>query len=129
MSEKTKKEVVFEMKTYQGQRLEYSGVVEVISCDGNIMDLDPAPSRAIQDHSPDGFDWGYDGGKPAQLALAILLDVTNDAAIALRHYQAFKTAYVAHWGDIWKLSEESVRTWLIVVDVEAEDASDGLPLA
>ena len=127
MSEKTKKEVVFEMKTYQGQRLEYSAFVEVISCDGNIMDLDPAASRAIQDHSPDGFDWGYDGDRPAQLALAILLDVTDDAAIALEHYKKFKSAYVVHWENTWELSSEDVRTWLLTVDVETDDADDGLP--
>ena len=127
MSEKTKKEVVFEMKTYQGQRLEYSAFVEVVSCDGNIMDLDPERSQAIKDLAPDGFDWGYDGGKPAQLALAILLDVTNDAKIALKHYKAFKDAKVRYLSKTWELSEESVRTWLLTVDMETDDADDGLP--
>ena len=117
------------MNFYQGKHLQDNIVVEVISSEGSVKDLDPERSQKVKKHTSDGFDWGYDGGKPAQLALAILLDVTNDAEIALRHYQAFKTAYVAHWGDIWELSEESVRTWLIVVDVEAEDASDGLPVA
>ena len=129
MSEKTKKEVIFEMKTYQGQRLEYSAVVEVISSDGSVKNLDPERSQAIKNLDPDGFDWGYDGGKPAQLALAILLDVTNDAKIALKHYKAFKDATVRHLSKTWELSEDAVRTWLIVVDMETEVARDGKPVA
>lgn len=51
--------------------------------------LDPAPSQALRNHSPEGFSWGYDGSGPAQLALAILLDYTGDEELALWHYQAF----------------------------------------
>ena len=35
--------------------------------------LDPKPSQRAYNHSPDGFNWGYAGSGPAQLALAILL--------------------------------------------------------
>ncbi len=59
--------------------------------------LDPAPSLAVRNHSPDGFAWGYAGSGPAQLALAILLDRTGDPARAARHYQAFKREVVARW--------------------------------
>jgi hypothetical protein len=41
-------------------------------------------------HSPSGFAWGYGGSGPAQLALALLVEATNDPALALRHYQEFK---------------------------------------
>lgn len=50
--------------------------------------LDPAPSQRVANHSPDGFSWGYAGSGPSQLALAILLRVT-DRATAVRHYRAF----------------------------------------
>jgi hypothetical protein len=33
--------------------------------------LDPKPSQKWHNHSPDGFNWGYGGSGPAQLALAI----------------------------------------------------------
>jgi hypothetical protein len=36
--------------------------------------LDPKPSQKLRNHSPDGFNWGYGGSGPAQLALAIMLD-------------------------------------------------------
>ena len=101
------------MKIYQGKQLQPHPVVEVISSEGSVNYLDPERSQRLQNHSPDGFDWGYDGGKPAQLALAILLDVTDDAAIALAHYQAFKDAKVKHLSNTWELSSEDVREWLL----------------
>ena len=56
----------------------------------SVSDLPLAPSLAICNHSPDGFQWGYRGSGPAQLALAILLDATNgDQAIAELAYQDF----------------------------------------
>lgn len=39
--------------------------------------LDPKPSQKIYNHSPDGFNWGYGGSGPAQLALAIVLKLTG----------------------------------------------------
>jgi len=64
--------------------------------------LDPGPSRRLYDHSPDGFEWGYGGSGPAQLALGILLDAglrsgdrfTRAGERALRFYQEFKRLYV-----------------------------------
>lgn len=35
--------------------------------------LDPHFSQQFRNHSPDGFEWGYGGSGPAQLALGILL--------------------------------------------------------
>lgn len=57
--------------------------------------LDPGPSQAIYNHSPDGFAWGYAGSGPSQLALAILFDVTGDRVFALRNYQEFKRRFIA----------------------------------
>ena len=37
--------------------------------------LDPEISQKVRNHSPDGFNWGYCGSGPAQLALAIVLIV------------------------------------------------------
>lgn len=51
--------------------------------------LDPAPSQKLYNHSPDGFNWGYGGSGPAQLALAILLKL-YDKRTALDFYQSFK---------------------------------------
>jgi hypothetical protein len=57
--------------------------------------LTPERSLALVNHSPSGFEWGYGGSGPAQLALALLLDYTGDEAFALNHYQEFKTEVVS----------------------------------
>jgi len=56
----------------------------------------PGPSQKVYNHSPDGFMWGYGGSGPAQLALAILLEVTSKAE-ALHYYQDFKWQIVSKW--------------------------------
>lgn len=53
------------------------------------------PRFDLRNHSPSGFEFGYGGSGPAQLALAILADCCDDAT-ALECYQAFKWCVVAH---------------------------------
>lgn len=53
--------------------------------------LDPGPSQKIHNHSPDGFNWGYGGSGPAQLALAIILKLTGKPD----GYQDFKWNVIA----------------------------------
>lgn len=59
--------------------------------------LRPDRSQKIHNHSPDGFNWGYSGSGPAQLALAILLDQLNDETAAQKYYQQFKFRIVSSW--------------------------------
>jgi len=56
--------------------------------DGEL--LDPAPSQTLHNHSPDGFNWGYGGSGPAQLALAIMLKIYGEP----NGYQSFKQAFI-----------------------------------
>ena len=65
-----------------------------VHIDGKL--LRPDKSQKIHNHSPDGFNWGYGGSGPAQLALAILLKYlpVDDA---MDYYQAFKFSVVATW--------------------------------
>lgn len=75
--------------------------------------LRPNRSLWIINHSPDGFEWGYGGSGPAQLALAILLDVTGDRELAKLLHQPFKWQYVAIAPkDGFSLTEEEVRAWV-----------------
>ncbi len=56
--------------------------------------LYPGKSQRFWNHSPDGFTWGYQGSGPAQLALAVLLElVSQDKAVRL--HQAFKRDVIA----------------------------------
>lgn len=57
--------------------------------------LSPKKSQQVINHSPDGFNWGYSGSGPAQLSLAILLEIT-DIDIAKRLYQAFKWEFITN---------------------------------
>ncbi|MBA7611028.1 hypothetical protein ES703_18244 [subsurface metagenome] len=56
--------------------------------------LYPGKSQRVWNHSPDGFNWGYEGSGPAQLALAVLLElVPQDRAVDL--HQEFKRDVIA----------------------------------
>ncbi|WP_135855126.1 DUF6166 domain-containing protein [Halorussus salinus] len=55
----------------------------------------PEPSLELANHSPSGFSWGYSGSGPSQLALALLLDYTDDEDVAIAHYTRFKNRGVS----------------------------------
>lgn len=76
------------MKTYEGRREGYAAVVRV---NGKPLN----PRLELYNHSPSGFEWGYAGSGPAQLALALLCDHLNNDRQALDLYQRFKWAVVA----------------------------------
>lgn len=63
-------------------------------------------------HSPDGFQWGYRGSGPAQLAFAILAEVKNED-FAHEHYQDFKKDFVAsiEGGEDFVISFGEVEEW------------------
>lgn len=68
--------------------------------------------RLIARHSPDGFEWGYGGSGPSDLALNILLAYTN-ISTANRYYQDFKRDFLVNMprsGGVIK--REDVLNWL-----------------
>lgn len=81
----------------------------MIIIDGLI--LKPHRSQGIYNHSPDGFNWGYGGSGPAQLALAILLEfTTKDNALSL--YQTFKWEVVAKLPQTDFEIELDIKEWI-----------------
>lgn len=70
-------------------------------------ELDIVPSQKRHNHSPTGFNWGYGGSGPAQLSLAIMLEMLKGTEYApdyepevtqrtvYRHYQDFKREVIA----------------------------------
>lgn len=64
----------------------------IVKLDGK--EICPGKSQQAFNHSPDGFNWGYRGSGPAQLALAILMEATN-VPTAVNLHQTFKTEVVA----------------------------------
>lgn len=78
--------------------------------DGN--QLCPMKSIKIRNHSPDGFNWGYFGSGPAQLALSILMEVT-DIPTATQFYQQFKHEHVGKWEQGKDFSVElDIQEWI-----------------
>jgi Family of unknown function (DUF6166) len=75
------------MKTYEGR---HQGCAAVVTVNGRPLN----PRLDLYNHSPTGFEWGYCGSGPAQLALAILADHLADDQEALNLYQRFKWAVV-----------------------------------
>ena len=55
--------------------------------DGAPLDIDRIFD--VRDHSPTGFEWGYGGSGPAQLALSILQEATDEET-AVDLYQDLK---------------------------------------
>lgn len=100
------------MKVYRGNRSGYDRKIEVVE-DGVSSDLSPEHSQEIINHLPDGFNWGYSGSGPAQLALRLLLDVTGDQVVASRYYQQFKADAVSQFGERWEISEVAIRRCLL----------------
>ena len=76
------------MRCYEGRRHGYAVTVTV---DGHPL----RPRFDLWNHSPTGFEWGYGGSGPAQLALALLADHLRDDDAAVSLHQEFKFAVVA----------------------------------
>lgn len=79
--------------------------------------LTPDRSLELVRHSPGGFDWGYTGSGPAQLACAILLDYYNDESVAHQHYIQFRDTVVSQLActgpaDCWHLTGDDIETAL-----------------
>lgn len=73
----------------------------------NGKELSPKRSIKYRNHSPDGFNWGYGGSGPAQLALGICLELFGDEA-AGRIYQDFKWKLIS---TLPQTSFDQTLTW------------------
>ncbi|MGR9053826.1 MAG: DUF6166 domain-containing protein [Gammaproteobacteria bacterium] len=96
---------------YYGRRTRYGCLVTV--------DDRPLPLRLdLINRSPNGFEWGYLGSGPAQLALAILAyHCGSDEQRALRHYDEFKHLVIARiYSDSWLMNHRFVEQVLGVVE-------------
>lgn len=73
---------------------------------GQERELNPRLDEV--NHSPDGFQWGYGGSGPAQLAYAMLRELYNEET-TLDHYQDFKSEVISQLEGDWVLDEDRVR--------------------
>ena len=58
-------------------------------------ELTPEQSLDIVNHSPNGFEVGYRGSGPAQLACGLLLDHYDDESFVREHYIAFRNRVIS----------------------------------
>ena len=90
------------MKRYEGRREGYAVIVTV---DERRLN----PRLDLWNHSPTGFEWGYCGSGPAQLALAILADHCGNDKQAFNFHHRFKWAVVAELPRrSWKLTSDEI---------------------
>ena len=83
---------------------------KMVRIDGEV--LEPIESVGIMDNGVRGFNWGYIGAAPEQLALALLLKYT-DTKMAVQLYKQFTTELVQHFPqDDFVLTDDVVTTFL-----------------
>src|SRR6266446_6651402 len=91
------------MKTYEGKREGYAADVTV---NGRPLN----PRLDLWNHSPTGFEWGYGGSGPAQLALALLAYHLDDDNAAVALHQDFKHAVITRLDQRgWTLTSQQIQ--------------------
>ncbi|HEV8711700.1 MAG TPA: DUF6166 domain-containing protein [Candidatus Binatia bacterium] len=120
------------MKTYVGVRNDPDPVTVEVHTSSRKR-----PLRHIPFHSPSGFEWGFQGSGPADLALSILVDYLKERppyggwknrlfskwtvhSKAWKYHQDFKRDFVAKWSVAWMLHDQEIDTWL--KEQEEQDA-------
>jgi hypothetical protein len=99
-------------KCYVGDRLPGGKAVvavHVLTPSG----VDTYPLLHVVRHSPDGFNWGYRGSGPADLARSILTDCLGQDPVP-QLYHAFKDHFIAPLDQDgpWHIDEASIYDWL-----------------
>jgi Family of unknown function (DUF6166) len=98
------------MKTYHGRRTHDGCSVQVREGSRPARFLDPRLD--LCSHSPTGFEWGYPGSGPAQLALAILADFLGDDTRAIALHQEFKWDHISQIaGHEFCISDDVLERW------------------
>lgn len=108
-------------RVYIGRRLmrgEIGVGIHVCWRDGDGPDQELPLRPDLATHSTE-FEWAYAGSGPAQLALALLADVSNDQT-ALVFYQRFKLAVVCGLDVLaWTLTARQIRAHLRELQTQA----------
>lgn len=119
---------------YTGARSSNAGAGHVaVSIEGESRSTPLPPRHDVRNHSPDGFQWGYGGSGPAQLALALCIHalacergITFAVAFprsqelidrASRVYQDFKFAVIARIEtDVWTMTSDDVLAAISAIE-------------
>lgn len=88
-------------RTYKGERNIDGAKVTV---DGGPLD----PRLDLHTFTSRGFEWGYEGDGPHQLAFAILADYFEDDAQARAECEAFMSRVVANFSNEWEMTSADI---------------------
>lgn len=96
------------------------GYPSALVADLKVEELDPGPSAAefkryYGDDAP-GFEWGRVCEGAAQLAIALILDSTNNAVLTMKHHKALVEKFVAGWGEEWSLKAVNLKDFVLQRD-------------
>lgn len=114
------------MKTYHGYRRMHKSPFDsepmTAVCVVHVVEGETrrplAPRQDIRNHSPTGFEWGYGGSGPAQLALALVADCCGEEFAEPRIYQRVKRIVARLPHDGWVLTEQQVRSAVSAAEAE-----------
>jgi len=100
---------------YRGRQEKNGGCLVTVTetYSGQVTSFDVL--KHIQRHSPTGFQWGFGGSGPADLALSILVDFahrTNQYIEAFRLYQGFKWDVIANIQGDLNITGKQIEQWL-----------------
>lgn len=106
------------MIKYTGIRVDNVCTVLVQLIEEGKVENESYPLTHILRHSPDGFQWGYGGSGPSDLALSIMTDyfsrqgVVTSLTEADGCYQAFKWDFISKIAeDGWSITDEQIHQW------------------
>lgn len=90
--------------------VEYFGTRSPAGCTVNVLRADGSvtPLLHVMLHSPTGFEWGYGGSGPADLALSILCDVLEERPTHEELYVGRFACETCRGSGAGSLGEESV---------------------
>jgi len=94
------------MKIYKGKRLG-----PTMNSLGVEVTVNGKPLKHRVYHSPTGFEWGYGGSGPADLARSILWNFLGKEPSRIL-YMDFKTRFVARWKDKWEITSLEIQNWI-----------------
>ncbi len=100
------------MKRYEGDR----------TIDGIVATVDGKELSDFSDtkrFDSGGFEWGYEGSAPTQLAFAILADHLGDTRRAAALAPQYMENVTANFGNAWEITSEDVDNWLETVAASA----------
>jgi len=95
------------MKVYRGRRLE----PEKRTVSNIEVTVNGKPLKHHVYHSPTGFNFGYGGSGPADLARSILWNFLGKEPSRIL-YMDFKTRFVARWKDKWEITSLEIQSWI-----------------